>query len=66
MRDTVTAAAARQPQDPLAFARQAEIFGDLSENPRFAESYLCAVALIQERGALGALEALLSADSDHR
>lgn len=60
MRDTVLAAAARQSEDPLAFVRQTEIFGDLAENGRFAESFLQARALIEEHGALAAIQELLA------
>ena len=33
------AAAARHGEDPLAFVRNRDLFGDLADHPRFAEAY---------------------------
>jgi mannitol 2-dehydrogenase len=38
--DEVTAAARRYAQDPLAFLRMTQLFGDLVQNERFTEEYL--------------------------
>ena len=49
--DQLLAASAGQDADPLAFLRQPAIFGDLADNPRFAEQYLSAYRALREVGA---------------
>ncbi len=51
-RERVMAAAARQlVEDPLAFLRDRELFGDLAEQPAFTEPYLRALNSFRQRGA---------------
>ena len=45
------AAAARHGEDPLAFVRNQDLFGDLADQPRFTESYLKALDSLHTRGA---------------
>ncbi|HEY5981205.1 MAG TPA: mannitol dehydrogenase family protein [Microlunatus sp.] len=45
------AAAARHGEDPLAFIRDRDLFGDLAARPRFVESYLRALESLHTRGA---------------
>lgn len=58
-RDAVLRAAARQAEDPLAFLRSAELFGDLAQRPAFTEPYLRALRTFRTRGARAALEEVL-------
>ncbi|HEY0167338.1 MAG TPA: mannitol dehydrogenase family protein [Jatrophihabitans sp.] len=58
--DTVTAAARQQRQDPLAFLRNRELFGDLVEQERFTSAYLATLESLRERGARKTLEALMA------
>lgn len=55
LRDRVTAAAARQAADPLAFLRDRDLFGDLVDDPRFTRSYLRALDSLHTGGALAAV-----------
>ncbi|MGF1645871.1 MAG: mannitol dehydrogenase family protein [Kineosporiaceae bacterium] len=55
LRDRVTASAARQATDPLAFLRDRDLFGDLVDDPRFTESYREALAALHTRGAHAAV-----------
>ncbi len=55
-RDTVMAAAARQGDDPLAFLRNPDFFGDLVDDERFTEPYLAALRDLHEIGARATLE----------
>lgn len=45
------AAAARRTEDPLAFVRNPDLFGDLADDPRFAEAYLKALDSLHSKGA---------------
>jgi mannitol 2-dehydrogenase len=56
----VTAAAARQKDDPLAFVRDRELFGDLADRPKFTEPYLCALDSFHRNGARATVEALVT------
>lgn len=47
----VTAVARTQEEDPLAFVRQEQFFGDLAARPGFTEPYLTALASLHTRGA---------------
>lgn len=49
--DELMAAAARQREDPLAFVRSEQFFGDLASREGFARPYLAALASLHERGA---------------
>ena len=57
--DQLMAAAARQGDDPLAFLRQPEIFGDLVEQTAFTKPYLAALTSLHERGARATLAGLM-------
>jgi mannitol 2-dehydrogenase len=57
-RDTLVAAAAGRADDPLSFVRNADIFGDLADDERFAQSYRSALDSVYERGAGATVAAL--------
>ena len=59
LREPLMAAAARHPQDPLAFLRDRSLFGDLVDDPRFVEPYTWALDHLHRVGARATLEALL-------
>ena len=52
---TVTAGA-RQREDPLAFLRDRDLFGDLAEDARFTTEYLAALESLHAHGAHATLE----------
>jgi len=56
--DRVRANAARNRTDPLSFVSDRGIFGDLADQPRFAEAYTWALTCLHEHGARATLEAL--------
>jgi mannitol 2-dehydrogenase len=58
-RDALLAAARRQDDDPLAFVRDRDVFGDLAEDPRFAGEYRAALQSVRTRGARATVEALV-------
>jgi mannitol 2-dehydrogenase len=53
-------AAARQRDDPLAFVRDRDLFGDLAERREFTEPYLQALESFHQRGARATIELLVS------
>ncbi|MFC7405021.1 mannitol dehydrogenase family protein [Georgenia alba] len=53
------AAALRQREDPLAFLRDREVFGDLVDDPVFTDAYLAALRSLHEAGAHATVEALV-------
>jgi mannitol 2-dehydrogenase len=55
-RDQVRARAARQREDPLAFLRDRDLFGDLVDRPRFTEQYAAALDSLHRVGARAPLE----------
>ncbi len=55
-RDAVMARARRQRQDPLAFLREPELFGDLVGHQNFVRHYLEALESLHTRGARATLE----------
>lgn len=57
-RDQVMAAA-RPQEDPVAFLRDPQLFGDLVHDEAFVADYLCALDLLHTVGAEATLEALL-------
>ncbi|HLI59929.1 MAG TPA: mannitol dehydrogenase family protein [Solirubrobacteraceae bacterium] len=59
-RDEVMALAARAREEPLAFIANRDLFGDLADDPRFAEAYREALTSLHERGARRTLEALVA------
>jgi mannitol 2-dehydrogenase len=60
LREPLMAAAARHPEDPLAFLRDRSLFGDLVDEPRFVEPYTWALDSLHRVGARATLEALRS------
>jgi mannitol 2-dehydrogenase len=60
LRDRVIAAAASQRDDPLAFLRDRELFGDLVDDERFTSVYREQLEVLHTRGARAAVEALVS------
>ena len=56
---TLTAAARRWREDPLAFLRIKELFGDLVDDPRFTGPYLATLDSLHTKGARATLEALV-------
>jgi mannitol 2-dehydrogenase len=56
--DTVQRLAAQQRDNPLAFVKYRELFGDLATEPAFTEPYLNALDALHTRGARATLEAL--------
>ncbi len=58
LKDRVMAAAARQGDDPLAFVRDEQLFGDLATNERFAQAYSSWLELLHTVGARATLERL--------
>jgi mannitol 2-dehydrogenase len=58
LKDTLTAAARRQKDDPLAFIANRDLFGDLIDNERFVATYRTMLASLHEKGARATLEAL--------
>ncbi|WP_427136681.1 mannitol dehydrogenase family protein [Pseudarthrobacter sp. S9] len=57
--EPLRAAAARHPEDKLAFIADRELFGDLIDEPRFVEAYVSALDSLHERGATATVEALI-------
>ncbi|HTU30313.1 MAG TPA: mannitol dehydrogenase family protein [Solirubrobacteraceae bacterium] len=60
-RDEVMALAARAEAEPLAFIANRDLFGDVVDDPRFADAYVEALTSLRERGARRTLQALVSA-----
>lgn len=56
--DERTAAANRRGEDPLSFVRDPDLFGDLADQPRFAEAYLRALDSLHTRGAAATVATL--------
>ena len=56
--DTVQRLAAQQRDDPLAFVKNRELFGDLATEPGFTEPYLNALNSLHSKGSRATLEAL--------
>ncbi|MEO5983731.1 MAG: mannitol dehydrogenase family protein [Pedococcus sp.] len=57
LKDRVMAAAAQRTQDPLAFIRDRDLFGDLADDERFAAAYTRALEQLHDVGARATLEA---------
>lgn len=57
IKDRVMAAAARQGEDPLAFIRDRDLFGDLVDDARFTEAYAAGLDSLHAHGARATLEA---------
>lgn len=58
LRDPLMTTAARWREDPLAFLRHRDLFGDLVDNPRFTELYTATLTALHTRGAHAVLEDL--------
>jgi mannitol 2-dehydrogenase len=56
LKDLVTAAAAEQKTDPLAFVRESRLFGDLADHEKFTTPYLNALESLHAVGARKTLE----------
>jgi mannitol 2-dehydrogenase len=56
--ETLNATAQTHRDDPLAFVRNRELFGDLVDNERFASTYQRFLASLHEKGARATLEDL--------
>lgn len=59
LRDELVALARTQRDDPLAFVRNRSLFGDLSDDERFAASYLDALSKLHSVGAAATLRSLI-------
>jgi mannitol 2-dehydrogenase len=55
LKDTLIAAARTQHDDPLAFLRNTDIFGDLIDNERFVSTYRSVLASLHGKGARATL-----------
>jgi mannitol 2-dehydrogenase len=60
LRDTLIAAARKQADDPLAFIRNRDLFGDLIDNERFVSTYRSVLSSLHTKGARATLEDLAS------
>jgi mannitol 2-dehydrogenase len=58
LKDTLTAAARRQEQDPLAFIANRDLFGDLIDNERFVSTYRSVLSSLHLKGARATLQEL--------
>jgi mannitol 2-dehydrogenase len=59
LKDTLMANAARQQEDPLAFVRNRDLFGDLVDEERFTSTFKRYLASLHEHGARATLEGLV-------
>ncbi len=59
-REEMMTLAARADTDPLAFIANRELFGDVADDPRFADAYLETLTSLRDRGARRTLEALVA------
>jgi mannitol 2-dehydrogenase len=62
LKDSLTANARRQREDPLAFIANRQIFGDLVDDERFTEPYTSALDALHSKGARATLEGLMGHD----
>jgi mannitol 2-dehydrogenase len=60
LRDTLVEAARKQADDPLAFIRNRDLFGDLIDNERFVSAYRSVLSSLHTKGARATLEDLAS------
>jgi mannitol 2-dehydrogenase len=60
LKDTLVAAARQQKDDPLAFLRNRDLFGDLIDNERFVSTYESMLASLHSKGARATLQDLVS------
>jgi len=66
LKDRVMRAAAAQREDPLAFLRDRDLFGDLAEQPRFTAAYAVALDRLHTVGARATLESWRTAAAQER
>jgi mannitol 2-dehydrogenase len=59
LKETLTANARRQREDPLAFIANREVFGDLVDDERFVRAYRAALASLHRKGARATLEGMV-------
>ncbi len=59
LKDSLTASARRQHEDPDAFIANRDVFGDLVDDERFVAAYRWALRSLHERGARATLESLV-------
>ncbi|MDN5796866.1 MAG: mannitol dehydrogenase family protein [Intrasporangium sp.] len=64
IRERVTAAAARQGEDTLAFLRDRDLFGGLVDDARFTQAYAAALDSLHAHGARATLEARRALETD--
>jgi mannitol 2-dehydrogenase len=62
LKDSLTANARRQREDPLAFIANRDIFGDLVDNERFTRAYTSALDSLHTSGARATVEGLMGDD----
>lgn len=60
LKDELIAIAKTQRDNPKAFIQNAKLFGDLAQNPRFADPYLATLNSLHSVGAQKTLEAILN------
>jgi mannitol 2-dehydrogenase len=60
LKDTLTAVARRQREEPDAFIANRELFGGLVDDERFVAAYRDALSSLHERGARATLQSLVS------
>jgi len=60
LKEELIAIAKSQRNNPKAFIQNSKLFGDLAQNPRFAEPYLATLNSLHAVGAQKTLEAILS------
>jgi mannitol 2-dehydrogenase len=60
--DTLIPIARSQRDNPTAFLENRSVFGDLVDESRFIEPYLCTLDSLHRHGARATLEALLQGD----
>jgi mannitol 2-dehydrogenase len=60
--DTLVATAQTQLDDPTAFLRNRELFGDLVDHPRFVEAYVEALDSLHAQGAHATVIELVGSD----
>lgn len=64
LREPLMAAARRGREDPVAFLRRSEVFGDLADEPRFVAEYTAALAVLHARGARALVGDLVRASGE--
>jgi mannitol 2-dehydrogenase len=62
LKDSLMANARRQREDPFAFIRNRDVFGDLVDDERFTEPYTFALDSLHSKGARATLEDLMGYD----